>query len=70
MIVLKWDDPDAMFYIDKVEPASFLMSPGGAKIPVNGSIEIVLRIKLPFAPDARQMDKAIVIEQPDKDKIS
>jgi hypothetical protein len=70
LVIVKWDEPDAMFYVDKVNPASFLHSPGGTVIPVNGEIELVLKIKLPFAPDARQMGRAIVVEQPDPDKVS
>lgn len=70
LLILKLEDPDAMFFVDKVTPAKFLHQPGAAPIPVTGEIELVLRMKLPFGPDRRQMGRAIVIEQPDEKKVS
>jgi hypothetical protein len=69
LIIMKLDDPDAMFYVDKVTPASFLHSPEGP-MPINGEIELVLRIKLPFTPERNQLHRAIVVEQPDPEKLS
>ena len=69
LLILKMDDPDAMFYVDKVTPASFLHSADGP-IPINGEIELILRIKLPFTPERNQLHRAIVVEQPDPEKLS
>jgi hypothetical protein len=70
LLIVKMEEAEAMFYVDKVTPAKFLQQPGAAPIPVTGEIELVLKMKLPFAPDRRQMGRAVVIEQPDPEKIS
>ncbi len=70
VIVLKLEEAEAMFYVDKVVPAKFLHQGNGAPIPVAGEIELLLRMKLPFAPDRRVMGKAVVTQKPDPDKVS
>jgi hypothetical protein len=70
VIVLKLEEAEAMFFVDKVTPAKFLHQPGAQPIPVAGEIELLLRMKLPFAPDRRVMGKAIVTQKPDPEKVS
>ena len=64
MVQLKLDDPYALFYILKVEGASVINGGPEGNFPVNGQIELVLKFSIPFAPDNRQMYKAIVVKHP------
>jgi hypothetical protein len=70
VIVLKLEEAEAMFFVDKVTPAKFLLQGNGDPIPVAGEIELVLRMKLPYAPDRRVMGRAVVTERPDPEKVS
>jgi hypothetical protein len=69
LVRLKLDEAAAMFFVNKVEPATFLHTPEGV-MPCNGSIDFVLQFHIPFAPDQNQMFKALVVEQPKPENIS
>ena len=62
MLLLKLPEAEAMFYVMKVEPASFIHSTEGP-VPVAGEIELVLKFQMPFAPDQAQLHRSVVVEQ-------
>lgn len=64
MLHMKLEEAAAMFYVMSVEPASMLHTPDGP-VPVNGSIEFVLKFKVPFSPESNIMGKALVVKQPE-----
>jgi hypothetical protein len=64
LVQLKLDEPYALFYISRVEGASVINGGPEGNFPVNGQIELVLKFAIPFAPDQRQMYKALVVKQP------
>jgi hypothetical protein len=64
LIHLKLEESAALFYVMKVEGASVLNGGSEGNFPVNGSITLVLKFNVPFAPDHNQMFKAMVVKQP------
>ena len=67
LLLLKMDEPSAIFYVMSVSPASVLHG-GDGPYPVSGEVELVLKFKIPYQPDHRQLFKAIVVETPEPEQ--
>lgn len=67
LILLKLPDPEALFYVMGVSPASVIHDASGP-VPVSGELEVVLKFKMQFGPDQNALHKAIVVKQPEVDE--
>jgi hypothetical protein len=64
LLYLRLDEPGAHFYVMEVQPASIIHDAGGP-IPVSGEMTLVLKIKLPFTHDTKQLRRGLVLKTPE-----
>lgn len=70
LIRLELPEAAGLFYVMSVNPATVIHDSDNSTIPVNGEIEIAMKMRLPFHPGQNSLQKALVVEQPKQEEHS